>query len=81
MTAFPYKKITIALAATMLVTFVLAALSFSLIGDKPHLSEEKRLEYEWQICDLERDLGYPACFIDGEFVQVKNLDESGRISP
>ena len=74
-----YKKVTIVLIVVLMATAILAIFSFNSIGDKPRLSEEKRLEYEWQICDLERDLGYPACFINGEFIQVDDLDEDGRI--
>ena len=78
MTPALYRTIILALAVVLVATAILAVFSFNSIGDKPRLSEEKRLEYEWQICDLERDLGYPACFINGEFIQVDDLDETGR---
>ncbi len=78
MSHLPYKAVIIILTAVLAATAILAMLSYNALGDKSSLPEYKRLEYEWQICDLERELGYPACFIDGEFVQVKDLDESGR---
>ena len=73
MTPLLYKIVIIALAVVLVATAILAVFSFNSIGDKPRLSDEKRLEYEWQICNLQIELGYPACVIGGEHVMAGDI--------
>ena len=81
MTPFIYKRIILVLAVALLATSVIAVISYNSIWDRPGLSDEERHEYQMQICDLEMQLGYPACFIDGEFVQIGELNGTRRDIP
>ena len=76
-----YKMIVLALVVTLLATTTLAVSYNDAIGNRPQLSDEKVLEYEWQVCDLQVDLGYPACFVNGEHILVDELSNTERNTP
>ena len=81
MESHPYKKITIAFGIAVAISFSAAAILFILPGDQSQLSDERQLAYDLQICQLDRQLGAPACYFDGEFIMVEDLIESGVIPP
>ena len=77
MNIFLYKIITAALAVALLSTFILAVGYFSLLGDRPKLSDDARFAYELQVCDLQEKLNHPTCIADGEIIHFNDIPSEG----
>ena len=81
MTPHPYRKIAIAFGIALAGVFILNVFFLFVAEERPQLSEEKMLEYQWHLCELQVRTGHPACSINWEVVHAGDLKGLGGIPP
>lgn len=78
MNLFLYKTVTVVLAVALLSTSILAATCFFMLPNRPELSDDARLAYEQQICNLQEKLNHSSCVVSGEIIYFDTLGKFGH---